>query len=148
MPELQDYKGYKVHVSDAGMFLGIDRDGHEVATAPALDDLKGKLDRMSKAKFGFDVWIDHENRFRKGRITSAREPVGYHSRSLRFRVQVGREWSEVEAAYIYKDTEENRTTFEEVNRLREEGENLRKKASALEDEAVAFTASELLGQGQ
>lgn len=151
MANLPQYKGYRVEVSDDGMFRAyVEKGGNLIAEATSLNALKEKVDKLSKAKFGFDVWIDKDGRYRKGHLTSAQERRSrYGPGSLEFRVtvKVGKttEWDELQADSIYKDTEENRALVEAINRQRDAIKKAEETVEDLEMNLASFTEDELMG---
>lgn len=152
MAQFPDYKGYEIEVASDGTFRASDRkDGSNIASATSLNALKEKIDQMSKAKFGFDVWIETDGRYRKGRITSARQREGRWNQqgNLNFRVtvKIGKAtgWEDADPSVIFKDTDENRVVVEAINALRDQIAKVMDDVEEKEKTLVAFTQQELMG---
>ena len=150
---LQTYKDYTIWIKHDGMFYAEDRLGVEVASASTLKAVQDLVDKLSKTRYGQNVF--YGRRFgsdppRKARITSLLAKTGWDRKPL-FRIQFednaeGMRWTEANASELIKDNEANNVIIEKIIELDNKVQELHKEVNELFDKLERYTDAELVGE--
>ncbi len=157
MPELPEYKGHRIRVSNEGNFIA-EKNHENVATAKTLDELKKQIDVITKFKGRISVFIkrpsysreENTSTYTEGTVTSGRRRLSGSSSSYEFRVsfRAGRanSWTDETADHLIKKTPENEAKIQEITKLETEVRQLEKKAEKIAETLDHYTDKELLGE--
>lgn len=152
MVDLSDYKQFAVEIDEFGTFKArlISTTGTNkrelsdvVADAKTLVELRKKLDKLSKANLGQDVYVFLSNwkfkGFKHGRVTSM-------TTDKTFRVVFDDETREiVTAKQLIKETVFNKEHIDLIEILWSQAKDLERQAKEAQDQLSTYNLQELLG---